>query len=68
MSVCVRAKASNLSRPVSRGGGEEAAVWRDVAGEDGPLMSLHVLKLLPTFRVPHLTASNEDMEIVWHLL
>lgn len=68
MSVCVRAKASNLSRPVSRGGGEEAAVWRDVAGEDGSLMSLHVLKLFPTFRVPHLTASNKNTKIVWYLL
>lgn len=64
----MRAEASNLSRPVSRGGGEEAAVWRDVAGEDGSLMSLHILKLLPTFRVPHLRASNKNMEIVWHLL
>lgn len=44
----------NLSGLVSRGGGEEASIWRDVAGQDGSMMSLDVLQLLSAACVPRL--------------
>ena len=50
----------NLSRLVSRGGGEQATVWWDMAGQNGSLMSVDVLQLLSTFYVPHLEGDRDD--------
>lgn len=47
----------NLGSLVSRGGGEEESVWRDMTGQNSSLMGLDVLQLLSTFYVPHLDSA-----------
>lgn len=59
-------KVLNLSSLVSRGGGEEASVWRDVAGQNGSPMSLDVLQLLSTFYVPHLAVSERKRDFMFN--
>ena len=56
------ARAPNLGRLVSGGGGKETSIWRDVTGQNGSLMSADVLQLLPALRVPHLLASKAEAD------
>ncbi len=58
----------NLSSLVSRGGGEEASVWRDMTGQNGSPMGLDVLQLLSAFYVPHLVETERKREIILYLI